>query len=247
VYAQDRRPSRLGEAMRRFFRLPGFDPGEFPALGQLGIGPALVPVRLTSFPTADPLSCASRAARGAKMTRLVLGMLLLAWSAGCAGLEEIAPAASKEPPTGAVARIEALWKESVLEQMGRPVARGFSGRVYLFGREGDAPITAPGEIAVYTFDDGDASGEPTAIWRFSSEELKKVREKTMLGWSYALWIPWEAGTEEHDCTVIVRYRSPEGRVAASSPGRVRLPPLPAGGRDKRAAQATANAPVSVTS
>lgn len=171
---------------------------------------------------------------------------MLGCSAGCAGLEPLSPGASEVPPTGEVVRVEAIWKESTLEQLGRPMARGFAGRIYLFGREGDAPIMAPGEIAVYTFDDADESGKPKAVWRFEGEDLKKVRDKTMLGWSYNFWIPWEAGTEAQDCTVIVRYRSPEGRVVASSPGRVRLPGLPAS-PDKRAAQVTANAPTNVTS
>lgn len=196
--------------------------------------------------TPDPLGCASRATRAATTTRIVLGLLLLLWSAGCARLQELGPSASKQPPTGEVTRVEALWHESGVQ--GRNVlARGFAGRIYLFGR-GDAPILAPGELSVYTFDDDDMTAKPKYVWKFKSEDLEKVADKTMLGWSYTLWIPWDRGEEAKNCTLIVRYRSPQGRVVASTPGRVLLPPLPGGGdQDKRAAQATANAPVSVTS
>jgi hypothetical protein len=177
---------------------------------------------------------------------LAAAWLLFAGLSGCAAIEHPGAVAGETPPTGDVTRVEALWQESGL-QGGNVLARGFAGRIYLFGQD-ETPIIAPGELSVYTFDDNDMTGKPKYVWRFKGDDLKKVTDKTVLGWSYALWIPWERGDEAKNCTIIVRYRSPEGRVVASTPGRIRLPPLPvAGAREKHAAQATANAPTSVTS
>lgn len=172
--------------------------------------------------------------------------VLLMAPAGCAVNDRLGVNPLKDrPPTGAVTRIEALWTDTVLRDGSKPVARGFAGRVFLFEAGSDAPIVAPGRIDIYTFDEREESGKPKTVWQFESDQLQKVRDKSLLGWSHALWIPWEYGAEPAACTLVVRYTAPDGRVVVSSPGKVRLPGVPGAkpaSAEKISARVSANRP-----
>ena len=48
-------------------------------------------------------------------------------------------------------RMLAIWKDSVRTEAGKPPMRGFGGRIYLYGANGE-PVRAQGDLVVYGFD-----------------------------------------------------------------------------------------------
>ena len=98
-----------------------------------------------------------------------------------------------EDPRGEVRCVATLWSAVESHPSGKEMS-GFAGRVFLLAGEGFRPIQARGRMVIYAFSDSKAGLSRAAAdkrWEFSSEELPKHVEETMLGWSYVFWVPWD--------------------------------------------------------
>jgi hypothetical protein len=122
-------------------------------------------------------------------------------------------------PPGPADKALAAWTPAV--QTGDQPQRGFGGRVYFYDSEAKRPIKVDGTIAVYTFDETNRKpndNEPTRIYTFAKDDVKKSYSKSKLGHSYNLWIPWDASGPDGDAkkvSFIVRYIPDKGNSIIS--------------------------------
>ncbi|MDR1484054.1 MAG: hypothetical protein LBT09_04435 [Planctomycetaceae bacterium] len=122
-------------------------------------------------------------------------------------------------PPGPVAKAQALWNPAV--QTGEQPQRGFGGRVYFYDSEERRSIKVDGTIAVYAFDETNRKpndNEPTRVYTFAKEDVKKSYAKSKLGHSYNLWIPWDTegpDGESKKVSLIVRYIPDKGSSVIS--------------------------------
>ena len=153
-------------------------------------------------------------------------MALLLTMTGCQGLNTTKQTTETRATANDITRVQAFWTDTVLQDNGHPIARGFAGRVHLYNRSSEESVQATGTITIFTFDDEKKTKKPQYTWEFDETQIVKIQKKTDLGWSYSFWIPWESGSDPKNCSVVVRYTSPKGRHIISPSARVRLPALP---------------------
>ncbi|MDR2642421.1 MAG: hypothetical protein LBC74_06465 [Planctomycetaceae bacterium] len=117
-------------------------------------------------------------------------------------------------PPGPAETVSALWTPAI--QTGEQPQRGFGGRVYFYDNKEKKPIKVDGTIAVYAFDETNRKpndNEPSRVYTFAKEDVKKSYTKSKLGHSYNLWIPWDADGPDGDAKKIsffVRYIPDKG-------------------------------------
>ena len=153
-------------------------------------------------------------------------MALLLTMTGCQGINTTKQTTETRATANDVNRVQAFWTDTVLQDNGQPIARGFAGRVHLYNRSSEESVQATGTITIFTFDDDRKTKKPQYTWQFDETQIVKIQKKTDLGWSYSFWIPWDSGSAPQNCSVVVRYTSPKGRHIISPSARVRLPALP---------------------
>ncbi|MDR2170078.1 MAG: hypothetical protein LBP59_08050 [Planctomycetaceae bacterium] len=139
---------------------------------------------------------------------------------GCAGVDAFRkPDLKALLPPGPVDKAIALWGPAV--QTGDQPQRGFGGRVYFYDSEARTPIKVDGMIAVYAFDETDRNpndNEPTRIYTFAKDDVKKSYAKAKWGHSYNLWVPWDTEGPEGESkkiSFIVRYIPDKGNSIIS--------------------------------
>jgi hypothetical protein len=132
-------------------------------------------------------------------------------------------------PAGPVTSVIAAWEPAVSNDE-KPM-RGFGGRIYFYDQEMVRPVKVDGTIIVYAFDeDGRAEGDskPNEGYVFDAKTLnsKGVYQKSKLGHSYNLWIPWDSEGPDGQAkkiSLIVRYIPKQGSQQTSQQATVRLP------------------------
>jgi hypothetical protein len=68
-----------------------------------------------------------------------------------------------------------------------------TGHLWLFGEEIGCPLVGDGSLSVSLFEGEPAADDkvdPLQVWQFDAASLKKYLKKDMLGWGYALKLPW---------------------------------------------------------
>ena len=137
----------------------------------------------------------------------------------------------------------AIWTEDTLAIPGKPVTRGFGGRLYFYNEKSQA-IPVEGELMVYGFDDSSTptstptstSGPaPTASpsdqelaqagkkFKFTSEQFTQHFSHSDLGASYSVWIPWDAvGGEQKKVTLLPTFISKDQRVVRGETNKLTL-------------------------
>jgi hypothetical protein len=153
---------------------------------------------------------------------------------GCRSVDtrpaETAMARSPEP----ISQVVALWSEAVLRQDNVPVAQGVAGKVYLFAKGSDQPITSPGKFTIYAYDDTKAGTKkldgdrvkPTYQWEIDESTLRDLVKKDAIGLSYSLWFP--VGSPEptpRRFTIIVTFTPDGGRPVMGESALVDLPAI----------------------
>jgi hypothetical protein len=125
-----------------------------------------------------------------------------------------------------------LWSDAVIRAGNVPVAQGFAAKVYLFGTESPAPVTAPGSFTVYAFDDGSGHGpgaahvKPIKTWEFQESQLRPLVKKDAVGWSYPLWLPLSPPADsERRHSLILCFNAADGRRTLSQTTLVTLRPV----------------------
>jgi len=200
------------------------------------------PHMMNNQPTRTP---PDRTIRGLRVViaALCLGGLL----GGCAKFKEKwdwdknIPWSQEEELPPPVSRVVAVWSDAVLHQAGRPPLRGFGGRLFFYGREGEAPIKAEGTVMVYAFEE--TGGERTKMapdrkFVFPADNLEKHLCQSDVGHSYSFWVPWDrVGGDQKQVSLIARFIPKTGGVVVSDqvtqllPGRPSLLPLDAPHRE----------------
>jgi hypothetical protein len=134
---------------------------------------------------------------------------LLALCGGCVTLDSDKSESLKPPPPGDAFQVIATWQNHVLfapdpTRAGEP-SPGLAGRLYLFGKQIDFPLTGNGQLVVDLFDE--SSGEPVLQeeWRIDAATLDRLLRKDVLGWGYTLFLPWKNYRPEI-CKVRMRCR-----------------------------------------
>jgi hypothetical protein len=111
-------------------------------------------------------------------------------------------------------KLIAVWQHSVLHQDQHRPVRGFGGRVWFYGPDGEKPVEVDGTLEVYAFDETDrdpTNVQPDRKYVFSSEELQKHHSDNALGHSYSFWLPWgDVNGPPVEISLIARFTPKDG-------------------------------------
>lgn len=123
---------------------------------------------------------------------------------------------SDEPVSfGQPARMAIIWKDSVLQGVGSAPTAGFGGRIYFYDAE-NRPVRADGELIVYGYDDDNQQRASSAADRkyvFSRDKFQTHHDRTSLGDSYSIWVPWEkVGGFRKRIMLIPVFKRADGKV-----------------------------------
>jgi hypothetical protein len=129
------------------------------------------------------------------------------------------------------ANIVALWSDMVVHDPNGQPARGFGGRLSFYTAKGNKPVRVDGGLVVYGFEEqGEsvAKVKPDKKFVFTPEQFARHYEKTRLGHSYVVWVPWDAaGGSQKEVSLIVRFTPKGGQLVVGEPTRHVLPGPPA--------------------
>ena len=158
---------------------------------------------------------------------LILACVLIL--SGCTSMKTLPtipgiPAGEDKPQQPS--NIVAVWTDMVVHDPNGPPARGFGGRLSFYGAKGYKPVRVDGTLVVYGFEeDGSlAKVKPDMKFVFTPEQFTQHYEKSSLGHSYAVWVPWDAaGGPQKDVSLIVRFVPKDGQLIVSEPSRHVLP------------------------
>ena len=165
----------------------------------------------------------------------VVTALIATWVAlclsGCASFElaevEMPWSEGEEELAEVPERIVSFWSDTVLHQKGLPGVRGFGGRVFFYGSEGEDPIKVDGALVVYAFDaehNDPAHQKPLKKFVFTADQLAKHQSHTKIGDSYSVWLPWdEVGGPTRSVSLVARFEGRDGGVVISDPVDKLLP------------------------
>lgn len=125
-------------------------------------------------------------------------------------------------------KVVAFWTEAVHHKTGQPSQRGFGGRLYFYGRDGDEPVRAEGQLVVYAFDETNrdpTDNRPTRRFVYPPGQFAKHYSDSEVGPSYSVWLPWDdVKGEAKDIGLIVRFEPAHGgSVVVSQQSQHRLP------------------------
>lgn len=161
---------------------------------------------------------------------LMLACSVLLTSAGCAKLDlqtSKLPWSKKATSKYATPeRVIAVWTDTVYQHAGKPPTRGFGGRVYFYGTEGNV-IPVDGDLVVYAYDDNTTqpgTDKPARKYVFTADQLTKYYSESDLGASYNIWIPWDAvGNDEKQISLFTVFVDKSGRMVRGNFTANRLP------------------------
>ena len=155
-----------------------------------------------------------------------------ACATGCVGVDSFL---FKEdgPPKTPASKVVATWVPAVgmppdTQHNGTPV-HALGGRMYLFDPHMTHPVAADGSVIVDLYDPGcvdPTTGQPKLLgrWQFDSVTLnKKCLQRTAVGWSYSLVLPWP--TYQKDVTRVefrLCYQPKDGEPLYADPTGVTL-------------------------
>jgi hypothetical protein len=137
----------------------------------------------------------SRPLAGASGMWGVVLLGLLALSGGCVLLDSDKSESLKPPPPGDAFQVIATWQNHVQftpdpTRAGEP-GPGLAGRLYLFGKQIDFPLTGKGQLVVDLFDESSGEAVLQEEWRIDPITLDRLLRKDVLGWGYTLFLPWK--------------------------------------------------------
>jgi hypothetical protein len=169
-----------------------------------------------------------------RVGRRLLGMfaatLLLA--SGCATTSDLLPGGDA-PPTGKVAQVSAVWHNQVIfapdPKNNGQMTPGIAGKIYLFGPNSAYPLVGHGSIVVELFDlsQKGPDGGPLRLnyWELKNEKLAERLQRDMIGWGYALLLPWlEYRPDLQEVVMKVHYDEPKALPIYSEPTKIAFSP-----------------------
>ncbi len=149
--------------------------------------------------------------------------------AGCAKLElgENLALWKSDPKPQTPETLSAVWTETTLHQPGKPVVRGFGGRILFHGTDQQQAVPVEGAVIVYGYDNDRPNKEdpaPDKKFVFPAENLTKHQSESSLGPSYSFWLPWDnAGGPQRRISLLTRFEDKSGKIVMSQMAHVTLP------------------------
>ena len=149
--------------------------------------------------------------------------------AGCAklDLDEGFTLWKSDPQPQTPERLAAVWTETTLHQPGKPVVRGFGGRILFHGSDEQQAVLVEGNVIVYAYDNDRPNQEdpaPDKKFVFPAENLAKHSSDSSLGPSYSFWLPWDnAGGPQRRISLLTRFEDKSGKIVMSQMAHVTLP------------------------
>ena len=123
--------------------------------------------------------------------------------------------------------IVGMWSDMVVHQSDGRAVRGLGGRLTFYTNKGSKPVRVDGTLVVYGFEeqgDPQTKVKPDKKFIFTPEQFARHYEKSALGHSYTVWIPWdEAQGPQKEVSVIVRFTPKDGQLVVGQPTRHVLP------------------------
>jgi hypothetical protein len=164
---------------------------------------------------------------------VLLSAAALAVLSGCAPLNLKKslpwPLASEDKPQQPQ-RVTPIWTDTVLYHPDRPPERGFGGRLFFYGGQGDKPVKVDGTLVVYAFDEAGrdpSNTRPDRKYVFPKDVFDMHYSESAIGHSYSVWIPWDkVGGEQKQISLIVRFLPAQGAPVVSEMTKHLLPGKP---------------------
>ncbi len=190
---------------------------------------AVPALQIRAFHDRDGRETHGRDARATAFQRFLLTVAAIstAMLGGCTGGTQKV-SSTPPPPVDEVDRIIPLISPSPVNWDGRPGADGLEVCVHFFRYSQGLPVTVRGSLEFVLYEGVIGvkdlpSAKPFRSWRFSSEELKAHRIRRMMGWGYAMRLPWgNAPPTASAVTLLVRYTPLKGRPVSSDPTAIPL-------------------------
>ena len=167
------------------------------------------------------------AGHGFRAAPLFLSVLLTL--AGCAKLElgESLALWKSEPKPQTPESLAAVWTETTLHQPGKPVVRGFGGRILFHGGDQQQAVPVEGTVIVYAYDNDRPHQDdpaPDKKYVFPAANLAAHQSESSLGPSYSFWLPWDnAGGPQRRISLLARFEDKSGKIVMSQMAHVTLP------------------------
>jgi len=147
-------------------------------------------------------------------------LVCLALCSGCAGLNldetiswDTLWEGTPEPPESVVA----IWTPLVATHASRGAMRGFGGRLMFYGKDREKTLKVEGTLVVYAFDEigrDPTNVKPDRKYVFTPDQLAGHYNKSNLGHSYSVWLPWdEVGGPQKQVSLITHLMSDDGIIA----------------------------------
>jgi hypothetical protein len=128
----------------------------------------------------------------------------------------------------------AIWTEDTFAQPGKPMTRGFGGRLYFYNEKSQA-IPVDGELIVYGYEE-DPAKPSNGTWPseaelaatskkfgFTPEQFTQHFAESELGASYSVWIPWDAaGSDQKKITLCPMFISKTQRTTRGEIAKLNL-------------------------
>lgn len=124
--------------------------------------------------------------------------------------------------------IAVIWAPDTLTIPGKPVTRGFGGRIYFYNAKSQA-VPVDGDLIVHAYlkhSRHDQSEQVAAdkTFAFTAEQLTTHFSPSEIGASYSIWIPWDAADGlRAEVTLIPTFKGKDGTIVQGSPAKVNLP------------------------
>ena len=120
-------------------------------------------------------------------------------------------------------KIVAVWTDTVLHQADKRPERGFGGRLYFYGKDGQQPLKVEGRLVVYAFVEtgrDPANPKPDRKYVFPPDQVERLFSESELGPSYSVWLPWDgAGGPQLEISLAARFEPKKGALVTCAPGR----------------------------
>jgi len=100
-------------------------------------------------------------------------------------------------------------------------------RFYRLPPSAPLPLTVQGTVEFLMFDESVAEPEirtlkPARTWSFSGPTLQECLARSIVGWGYAMRLPWETPPAARIVTLAAVYHPPQGPAVWSAPIHVAM-------------------------
>jgi hypothetical protein len=155
--------------------------------------------------------------------QLVALLLAAGLFAGCGDRQRVQVGARPPAPVSEADRVE-LWLTpgSGVNWDESPGPDGLQAQVRFYRMDQPLSVLVDGVIEFHLFDERVSDPnmralKPAQTWRFTQEELGECMARSIVGWGYAMRLPWAKLPTSRIITLAAVYTPPDGRALWSAP------------------------------